>query len=168
MAGSVCDGLLLHPLGSPEYVRRIAWPTVEEAAASAGRPLDRFELHASGFVAAGNTKAEIEERREAARERIAFYGSTPAYQTILKVHGLEELTPTLHAMSREGKWKEMANVIDDVVVDVFTVSGRYEEIGAMLRERWDGIATRVELPLSAIEGASAEQAARVVADIKAA
>ena len=165
LAGSACEGLLLHPLASPEYVRQVAWPAVEEGAQSADRSLDAFELSSSGFVAAGDTDAEVGERWEAIRERIAFYASTPAYQTILKVHGWEDLTPALHARSREGKWKEMAGLISDEVVAAFTVSGRYEEIGAKLRQRWDGVASRVEVALTAIERATPEQVARIVADV---
>ena len=164
LAGSTCEGLLLHPLASPEYVRQVAWPAVEAGAESAARTLDAFELSSSGFVAAGDTNTEIQERWEVIRERIAFYASTPAYQTILKVHGWEDLTPALHAKSREGKWKEMAGLIGDEVVAAFTVSGRYEEVGAKLRERWDGVASRVEVALTAIEGAKPEQVARIVAD----
>lgn len=164
LAGSLCEGLLLHPLASPKYVREVAWPAVQAGAESAGRSLDVFELSSSGFIAAGDTDAEVRERQEVIRERIAFYASTPAYQTILKVHGWEDLTPALHAKSREGKWKEMAGLISDEVVAAFTVSGRYEEIGAQLRERWDGVASRVEVALTAIERASPEQVARIVAD----
>ena len=164
LAGSLCEGLLLHPLATPKYVREAAWPAVQAGAESAGRSLDAFELHSSGFVAAGDTDAEVRERWEVIRERIAFYGSTPAYQTILKVHGWDDLTPALHAKSREGKWKEMAGLISDEVVAAFTVSGRYEEIGAQLRERWDGVASRVEVALTAIERAAPEQVARIVAD----
>ena len=164
LAGSTCEGLLLHPLASPKYVQEVAWPAVEAGAESAARSLGAFELSSSGFVAAGDTDAEVRERWEVIRERIAFYASTPAYQTILKVHGWEDLTPALHARSREGKWKEMAGLIGDEVVAAFTVSGRYEEVGAKLRERWDGVASRVEVALTAIEGATPEQVARIVAD----
>ena len=59
LAGSACEGLLLHPLASPEYVRQVAWPAVEEGAQSADRSLDAFELSSSGFVAAGDTDAEV-------------------------------------------------------------------------------------------------------------
>ena len=59
----------------------------------------------------------------------------------------------------------MAGLISDEVVAAFTVSGRYEEIGAKLRQRWDGVASRVEVALTAIERATPEQVARIVADV---
>ena len=166
LAGEACDGLLLHPLGSPAYVRQVARPAVEEGARRSGRSLDAFEMSASGFVITGQTKEEVAERRAAARERIAFYGSTPTYQTILAVHGWEGLTSELHQMSREGKWKEMADAINDEMMDAFCLSGTYDEIGGKLRERWHGLATRVEIPVTAMVNATPEQRKRVVRDLQ--
>ena len=45
-------------------------------------------------------------------------------------------------MSKEGKWKEMADVIDDDVVRTFAAVGDVPTVARQLRERWD-VATRL-------------------------
>ena len=45
-------------------------------------------------------------------------------------------------MSKEGKWTEMADVIDDDVVRTFAAVGDVKTVARQLRERWD-VATRL-------------------------
>ena len=71
------------------------------------------------------------------KEQIAFYASTPAYRGVLEHHGWGDLQPELTRMSKEGKWKEMADVIDDDVVRTFAAVGDVTDRRAQLRERWD-------------------------------
>ena len=41
-------------------------------------------------------------------------------------------------MSKEGKWKEMGDLIDDDVVRTFAAVGDVPTVARELRERWDG------------------------------
>ena len=50
---------------------------------------------------------------------VAFYGSTQAYWPVLALHGLEDLGHKLNAMTRQGKWSEMAAEVPDDVVGLF-------------------------------------------------
>jgi hypothetical protein len=73
------------------------------------------------------------------RERVAFYGSTPAYWPVFALHGLEDLGHKLHAMTREGKWSEMATEVPDDVVHLFAAIGVYDQIVAAITERFGGL-----------------------------
>ena len=53
----------------------------------------------------------------------------------------------LHDMSKQGKWDEMPNLIDDTMVDTFSVSGTYKEIGPSLKERFGEYASRISIGL---------------------
>ena len=52
-------------------------------------------------------------RGDGTRRQIAFYGSTPAYRPVLELHGWGDLQPELNRLSKEGKWAEMGELIDD-------------------------------------------------------
>jgi hypothetical protein len=73
------------------------------------------------------------------RERVAFYGSTQAYWPVLALHGLEELGHKLNAMTRQGKWSEMAREVPDDVVHLFAAIGRYDQIAKAIEERFGGL-----------------------------
>ena len=58
------------------------------------------------------------------RQQIAFYGSTPAYRAVLDLHGWGGLQDELNALSKQGKWAEMGDLIDDEILNTFAVVGR--------------------------------------------
>lgn len=147
LAGRECDGIMLHSLSSREYVVKTLLPAVAEGARLAGRPPSDVAVSASGFVATGATDEEVAAAREEVRRRISFYGSTRTYKAVLDLHGHGDLTLKLPAMSLRGEWKEMPRAVPDEVVDVFCISGTYDEIGDALRARSQGWADLVSLPL---------------------
>ena len=77
----------------------------------------------------GTNEEEMAAAATGVREQIAFYGSTPAYRGVLEHHGWGELQGELNALSKQGKWKEMGELIDDDMLDTFAVVGR-------ARRRW--------------------------------
>ena len=91
----------------------------------------------------GTTEEEIEKARQGVRQQIAFYGSTPAYRGVLDHHGWGDLQPELTRLSKEGKWVEMGDLIDDDMVRTFAAVGDVPTVARELRERWDGVATRL-------------------------
>jgi hypothetical protein len=83
--------------------------------------------------------------KTAARKQLAFYGSTPAYLPTLACHGWEALHRDLNHMSKQGRWDEMAALIDDEILETIAVVGPRAEIAGKLRARLDGIADGVSL-----------------------
>ena len=49
----------------------------------------------------------------ACRDQVAFYASAPNYKAVLEQHGYEDLSEELNRLSKQGKWKEMGDAIDD-------------------------------------------------------
>ena len=76
---------------------------------------------------------------------VSFYGSTPAYRVLLEADGYGDLQPELHRLSREGRWADMPGLIEDDLLDRFTVRGTPAEVGVGLKARYDGVADRVAL-----------------------
>ena len=150
VAGEVCDGLSLHPLLSPEFLRQRVLPAVDAGAARAGRDRRAVNLSGSGFIITGPNRAAIRERQQAARRQIAFYASTRSYATVLETHGIQDIGARLHEMSLKGQWDEMSGLITDDILDKFALSVEYDEVAAAVKERYGGLLDEVVfgMPLS--------------------
>ena len=75
-------------------------------------------------------RAEFTRSREAVREQLAFYGTTPAYAPVFELEGYGDLHPILKAMAKENRWSEMSPLIDDDLIDAIAVVGPPDEIAA--------------------------------------
>ncbi|MEZ5101003.1 MAG: TIGR03617 family F420-dependent LLM class oxidoreductase [Thermoleophilia bacterium] len=157
--GEVADGLLGHPLQTPEYVREVILPALRRGAERAGR--DPGELELSVAVFAATTDAEIED----VRRKVAFYATTPQYRGVLELHGWGAVGERLHALSRNGGWDEMPAQIDDEMLGALAAIGPPERIARTLVERYGGLATR--LNFHAGDRADPESWAGIVAALRA-
>ena len=152
VAGEVCDGFFFHAFTTPSYLREVTLPALVRGRAKAGHAvsdpgsLDGFAIAGPAFVCVGRTDEELAAAIQGTKEQIAFYASTPAYRGVLEHHGWGDLQPELTRMSKEGKWKEMADVIDDDVVHTFAAVGDVATVAGQLRERWSP-ATRLSFYL---------------------
>ncbi|MEQ9451310.1 MAG: TIGR03617 family F420-dependent LLM class oxidoreductase [Pseudomonadales bacterium] len=146
VAAEECDGVMLHGFCTREYLTRVVVPKFDTALEQAGRSRADFEMSGGGFVATGETDAEVARMFEWIRQRIGFYGSTPSYWPVFEVHDLKDLGLALNEMSKQGKWDEMTAAISDDVVHLFAAVGRYDEILPRLQERFGGIVDMVGMP----------------------
>ena len=87
----------------------------------------------------------VAQRFEWVRQRVAFYGSTPAYFPVFALHGLDDLGHQLHAMSREGKWAEMTKEVPDDVAHLFAAVGRHDQIVGAIERRFGGLVDALTL-----------------------
>jgi probable F420-dependent oxidoreductase len=145
MAGELCDGVLLHPLGTHKYTKDVVMPAIRKGAEKAGRKPSDVDIVAAPFVITGKDRATVEAMLAPVRQQISFYASTRTYHTVLKYHGWEEMGGTLHALSIEGKWQEMMQLITDDMLEEFATIGTFEEIGPKLKERWGGVCSTLFL-----------------------
>lgn len=135
----VADGLLVMPFGSKRFLHEATLPAVREGLAAAGRTADDLAVVPEIIVSVG----EDDEAHAAARRLLAFYGSTPAYRPVLDVHGWGDLQPELNAMSKQGRWQEMATLIDDEILHTIAACGSPADVAAHIRDRVDGVADRI-------------------------
>jgi probable F420-dependent oxidoreductase len=141
-AGGVADGVVLHGLTTERYVREVTVPAVERGLAASGRTRASLEICLPGLIVTGNDEAEMERMREAVRKQIAFYGSTPAYRPVLRVHGWESLQDELTAMSKQGRWSEMPSLVDDRMLETFAVVADAEHIAGRISDRYGDVVDR--------------------------
>lgn len=165
LAGRLCDGVRLHGFATRKYLTEVALPALTEGLARAGRDRSTFEIWGGGFLVTGPDDAAVAARLEAIRYRVAFYGSTRSYHEVLAVHGAEELGHKLHAMSKEGRWAEMAKEIPDDLLREFVAVATYDNLAKAVAERFGGLSDSIALDFPA--DTPAGQVAELLADLKA-
>jgi probable F420-dependent oxidoreductase len=148
LAGEVADGLVTHPTNSaPRYLREVLLPRIARGAARSGRRPEEVALQLSPFVATGATPEVARASREHWRELLTFLYSTPSYWPSLELFGWQDRGETLNALSREGKWQEMAGVVDDEMLDAFAPMACYDEVADLMRHWWGGLASQITFPV---------------------
>lgn len=147
VAGEVADGLICHRFVTAEFLRQVTLPALARGAAKAGKTLADLEVSGSFLVVSGTTDEEVAIARRSVRQQIAFYGSTAAYTHVLDLHGWGDLHQELRRLSQAGRWEEMADLVDDEVLDAFAVTAEPEAIVDALAERFGGLVQRTALTM---------------------
>ncbi len=168
VAGEVADGFICHGFTTRQYVDEVTLPHLAKGRAKAGKTMDGFELSGPMFVVTGRDEAEMAAAAKGVKGQIAFYGSTPAYRKVLELHGWGELQDELNRLSKEGKWEEMGDLIDDEMLETFAVIAPLDEVAAALRDRWGGVLQRLSFYAPYDGGGDADRWDAVIADLKAA
>jgi alkanesulfonate monooxygenase SsuD/methylene tetrahydromethanopterin reductase-like flavin-dependent oxidoreductase (luciferase family) len=120
-------------------------PRIAAGLAKAGRTRAQYEISGGGFLATGVDDEAVAHRFEWVRQRVAFYGSTPAYYSVLAGHGLEDLGRKLNALTRQGRWSEMAKEVPDDVAHLFAAVGRHDQIVEAIERRFGGLVDALSL-----------------------
>lgn len=142
VAGEVADGIIIHGFTTERYVKEVTMPAVERGLEKAGRDRASFEVSGPLFVVTGANEEQMAGARRAVRQQIAFYGSTPAYRGVLELHGWGDLQTELNALSKQGEWVKMGELIDDEILSTFAVVAEPEGVGAELKKRYGGVVDR--------------------------
>lgn len=145
VAGEVADGLLVHPFTTERYLREVTLPALDRGLAKVKRERSTFQVSYSSMVVAGDSD---EHRRAASgevRKQIAFYGSTPAYRSVLDLHGWGDLQPKLNELTQRGEWDAMGDLIGDDVLEAFSVVAPIDQVAARVAERFGGAIDRFSL-----------------------
>lgn len=139
LAGESADGFHVHPFHTPDYLKKVILPAVEEGAQKTKRSLQDVQMVVNAFVITGD------HDREHTRQQIAFYASTPSYRNVLKAHGWEDIGEELSILARKQDWFGMSNLISDEMLSVFATQARPENLAEALKERYRGIADRITI-----------------------
>jgi probable F420-dependent oxidoreductase len=145
MCGEVADGLLAHAFSTQRYLREVTIPTLSRGIERAGRQRGDIEVASPLFVVTGHDDEQLAEASTATRKQIAFYASTPAYRSVLELHGWGDLHTELHRLSRDGGWDAMGSLIDDTILSEFAVVATVDCLVDAIRTRCDGLIDRVLL-----------------------
>ncbi len=143
VAGEVCDGIIAHGFTTEKYLREVTIPNIEKGRQKAGKTMEGFEISGPFFVVTGQNEEDMAAADQATRQQIAFYGSTPAYRSVLELHGWEGLQDELNGLSKQGKWVEMGELIDDEILNTFAVVAEPDRVAAELNARYGDVVSRL-------------------------
>jgi probable F420-dependent oxidoreductase len=143
VAGETCDGFLCHGFTTERYLREVTIPALERGRARAGGTIADLEISGPAFVVTGTDEDEMAKSAAGVRRQIAFYGSTPAYRGVLELHGWGDLQTDLNAMSKQGEWAAMGDLIDDEMLHTFAVVAEPDQLAAELHARYGDIVDRI-------------------------
>lgn len=145
LAGEIADGFLVHPVSSRESLLEQTIPALTAGARRAGRSVHDVELVCVTTVVTGRDEREFARSLDAVRRQLAFYGTTPAYLPVFARHGYADLHPVLQGLARQARWDEMADLIDDDLVETIAVVGELHQIAPKIVTRIRGISDRISL-----------------------
>lgn len=143
VAGEVCDGIICHGFTTEKYLREVTIPNLAKGREKAGKTMDGFEISGPFFVVTGQNEEDMAAAEAATKQQIAFYGSTPAYKGVLEIHGWEGMQEELNTLSKQGKWVEMGNIIDDEVLNTFAVVAEPDKVAGELNKRYGDVVSRL-------------------------
>lgn len=150
LAGEVADGLMTHPTNTcPRYIREMVRPEVEKGAARKRRDASAVKVMVGPLIASGMSAADAHKERESIRQMLGFLYSTPNYWPSLELFGWRDRGERLHQLTREGRWKEMTDVISDEMLDAFVPTAPYAEIADVLKEWYASVTDWIVLPMPA-------------------
>lgn len=164
VAGEVADGFFVHPVNSRRSLLELTLPAIAEGAAKAGRSPQEIEVVCVMIIVTGRTEEELASSRLTVRQQLAFYGTTPAYQSVFQLHGYGDMHDELKALARQNRWVEMTELVDDALVDEIAIVGEPHEIAGKLRARLEGISDSVSLVNN--RAPDPDHYAQIVAELK--
>jgi probable F420-dependent oxidoreductase len=154
-AGTVADGLVGHPLFTPEYVHQVVRPALARGAGRAGRERPP--------PVAGYVTCSVGEDREAARRAaaavIAFNSTVKTYRTVHRISGFEREASAIRDAWARGDFAAMTGAVSEEMIDAIALAGTPDEVRQRFAERWEGVYERTLLWPPAFTGADGVRAA---------
>jgi alkanesulfonate monooxygenase SsuD/methylene tetrahydromethanopterin reductase-like flavin-dependent oxidoreductase (luciferase family) len=127
-AGKVGNGLVGHPLFTPDYVQQVARPALD------GVPI-------VGYITTSVSADRDQARRDAAAI-IAFNSTVKTYRSVHEVSGFESEAEAVREAWSRGDFDGMAAAVTDEMIDSISLAGTPEEVRERFAERWDGVYER--------------------------
>lgn len=134
-AGTVGDGLIGHPLFTPEYVQDVVRPALERGAEIAGR--DQPVPIASYITC--SVGEDREAARQAARAVVAFNSTVKTYRVIHRHHGFEAEADRVRERWLAGDFAAAVGEVSDEMLDTIALAGTADEVRSRYRQRWEGL-----------------------------
>jgi probable F420-dependent oxidoreductase len=154
-AGAVADGLVGHPLFTPEYVRDVVRPALARGAERGGR--------SQPPPIAGYVTCSVGEDRGAARAAaaaiVAFNSTVKTYRATHVAGGFEREAEAVRAAWKDGDFARMSEAVSDEMLDAITLAGTGEEVRERFVKRWQGVYERTLLWPPAFRGEEGVRAA---------
>ena len=140
-AGRVADGLVGHPLFTPEYVGEVVRPALARGAEHAGRSA---APPIAGYVTCSVDEDAERARRDAAAV-IAFNSTVKTYRVVHRTSGFEAEAEEVRSAWQAGDFEGMLKAVSDRMIDAIALAGTPEQVRRRFEERWSRLYERTLL-----------------------
>jgi len=134
-AGRVGDGLVGHPLLTPEYVAEVVRPALVRGADVAGR---RLAVPIAGYLICAVAEHADQARHEAASQ-VGFSAVVRAFDPIQRLHGFDREVAEIREAFRAGDQRRMTAHVSERMLETFAVYGTPDEARQRYRARFAGV-----------------------------
>lgn len=138
-AAENADGIIVHPFHSVKSFHELTLPVLKNRLKEKD-----FQIAIGLIVGLGSNQAEIDQAKLSCATQISFYGSTPAYKSMLEVHGYEGLHLELNKLSKKGEWDKMVKMVPDEIIEEFAIIGSPAEAAKNLLSRYKTRISRIQ------------------------
>jgi probable F420-dependent oxidoreductase len=153
-AGAVADGLVGHPLFTPEYVREVVRPALARGAERAGRTAPP---PIAGYLTC-SVAADRAAARAAGAAVIAFNSSVKTYRATHEASGFVREAEAIREAWSRGDFAAMTAAVSEEMIDAIALAGTPQEVRERFAERWQGVYERTLLWPPAFRGQQAVDA----------
>lgn len=143
VCAELCDGWMVHPFTTPDYFNNVALPRFHALMDEASRAHEDCQVALPAFVVTGENDNEMAASATFVKGQIGFYGSTPAYKEVLDYHGWGDAQVELNRLTKQGRWDELVDVVDDEMLATFAVIGEPDTIDGALEQRYGETVDRI-------------------------
>jgi F420-dependent oxidoreductase-like protein len=106
VTGELADGTIPY-LAGPRTLGEFIVPTINKAAAEAGRPVPRVITAVPVLLS-----ADVESARAAAAEQLGFYASIPSYRNVIAREGVDNIVELAAIGPEEAVARQLASYLD--------------------------------------------------------
>jgi probable F420-dependent oxidoreductase len=145
MAAEVADGLAVMPVTSERFFTERTLVAVEEGRARRDPDLGPLEILPELIVCVGRDAEEQAVADAGCRGLLGFYSSTPAYRPVFELEGRGDIQPVARGYTREGRWDELSNLIDEHLLNTVAVRGTPKEVAEQIGRRYSAHTGRVAI-----------------------
>ena len=82
------------------------------------------------------------------------------------MHGFTVTQEDFAALTREGKWEEMGNLVSDKMLEAYAVITTPEDLPAALAKRYGGKVDRIQIDETWFDGLTDDQVKNLISEIK--
>jgi probable F420-dependent oxidoreductase len=150
-AARVADGLLLHPLTTRVALKESILPIIEHNLKATGRNKRDFNVILPLMATLRGDDPASEASELAVKNQLAWYGVRPQYDPLLVVAGFPSLGNSLRELAQANEWSARKSLIDDDVIEAFTIRGEPHELADLIQGRFGGLVDRVALYFDILE-----------------
>lgn len=136
LAAEVADTLAVMPVTSEQFFAERTLPSVERGRSRRPDHLDDLEVLPELIICCGRTAEEQSTADAGCRALLGFYVSTPAYRPVFELAGYGHLQPMAQQLTRDGRWEDLAGLIDDEVLSTIAVRGTPAQVAEQVGRRY--------------------------------